>query len=187
MTVVYAERSLSQEYLFLPETTTTFPISKNPNPLETEVPCTLSDTSPRDDESIDHSCPVALGNVSALPPPAPPAASSRLSSTNQPILQVTIRGIPSNSDLLSFSFLKPFGAVIEGRMISDMMNLYSPDGSSRMSPVFTGVVVFVLAAHSIHCAENLLSLSGATVNSSTFLFSVSLPSTIFALPPHNHR
>jgi hypothetical protein len=89
--------------------------------------------------------------------------------------------------LLSFSFLKPFGAVIEGRMISDMMNLYSPDGSSRMTPVFTGVVVFVLAAHSIHCAENLLSLSGATVNSSTFLFSVSLPFTIFALPPHNHR
>jgi hypothetical protein len=196
MTVVYAERSLSEEILFLPEMTS---ISKNFTSPDTMTSCTpVSDTlSPLpDDPSNDldsytttHGPVAAPPDVAALRAPlAPPTVAAYSNSStlsprpNQPIIQVTIRGMPSNSDLLSFSFLKPFGAVIEGRMISDMLNLYSPDGSSRMTPVFTGVVVFVIAAHSINCADNLLALSGTVVNCPTFLFSVS-PSSPPPPPP----
>jgi hypothetical protein len=175
MTVLSAERSLSEELLFLPA------LSPSPDDPSNEI--------------SDHwytmtqgaATPLATPAVAATPGDPPTVAAFSNSSTlaprpNQPIIQVTIRGMPSNSDLLSFSFLKPFGAVIEGRMISDMLNLYSPDGSSRMTPVFTGVVVFVIAAHSINCADNLLALSGAVVNCPTFLFSVS-PSSPPPPPP----
>ncbi len=56
-------------------------------------------------------------------------------SVSPAVLRVTLRGVPPDFDIMSFSFLKSFGRILDGRVVSDLLTLYSPDGSSQLSQV----------------------------------------------------
>ena len=98
--------------------------------------------------------------------------TEQISTHPNHILKVTLRGIPSNIDIMSFSFLNSFGIVLDGRIVEDTLNLYSPDGSSRLTSIHTGVITFTILTHSPESAENLLLLNGSigSLTGQTFLF-----------------
>jgi hypothetical protein len=153
LTVSYAETSLNDEPLFLQESNGT------PNSIDS-CSVTEPDEDPRD---ADETMTMAALESSFFP----------MAHTN-PFLQVSMSGIPPATDILSFAFLRPFGAVLEGRIIPEQLSADERDGSNvNTAPRFTSVVVFKILSHSRQCAENLLSLNEATGNCSTYSITVS--------------
>lgn len=199
LSVNYADRSLSEEQLLWQEPfDNDQENSSNANcqsnnstveSIESYVSVSTSDNSIFDldvrncspNEANNHSNQIIEISLSPLPPLPPDVASvpqtsapveQSISSVHNPVLRVTFRGVPPNIDIMSFSFLKTFGTVLEGRMVEDTLNLYSPDGTCCLTPVYTGVVIFTIFTHSLLSAENLMILNGSigSLIEHTFLF-----------------
>jgi hypothetical protein len=161
LAVSYAENSLSDGPLFLHER------DSSPNSIDSySIPD--HDSDPLDPPSVDET-------ETTIPP-----QFSYLPSHPTPYLQVSISGIPPVTDILSFAFLKPFGAVLEGRIVAPVL------GSNQQTPA-PGVVMFKILTHSTQCAKNLLALHEATGNSPTYSISVSLLFPLHPTLPHSCR
>jgi hypothetical protein len=183
--VDYAERLLSGERLFRQEIdNSSNSLSPSNNSTMESVETTVSFESGSSNQDSNRR---SSEEKRLSPYPGDFPSSSR--SSNHPslgnfvsetpcsnqLIRVILRGVPPEFDIMSFSFLKSFGTILDGNVVSDLLKLYAPDGSSQLSHVYTGMVTFTLLTHSSQSTENLMLFHEAlgSFSSTPFLFNVS--------------
>jgi RNA recognition motif-containing protein len=98
-------------------------------------------------------------------PPLPPLLPSYHAPIDK-LVQVTVNGIPSTFDLMTFHFLSNYGRVVEGKVFYQSPTYAShlvPPLSQQPNPLRQGMIQFVVLTEDTQQLANLLTLDGSVV------------------------
>jgi hypothetical protein len=90
----------------------------------------------------------------------PPMLTIPMRNPN-PIVTVTISGVPPSLDLMTFNFLSNYGRVIEGKVFQDPHAMFQNASQPNSTQSYHGVIRFSILADNTQSIANLLALEGS--------------------------